>query len=129
MPSGSSLLCSGADPGPRGFLVPLLKWWPFTSTSPPGAVALCLGPGVGGFSNNIPEFCAHLSDSLILVFGHCFPSTFWILFSYAGTHLYSPCVALDFLLISPCCLDRHGLTHVLVLCFLCMVFRLSLSLT
>lgn len=33
------------------------------------------------------------------------------------------------LLISPCNLDPHGLTHVLVLCFLCMVFRLRFSLT
>lgn len=44
LPSGS-LFCLVWHPGPRGLLVPLLKWWALTSTSSLGALDLCLGPG------------------------------------------------------------------------------------
>ena len=70
-----------------------------------------------------------LSQTLILIFGIClFANAFLPGFGFCSLILVLsciPCLGLDFLLIILCCPDPHGLTKFLVLCSLCILFRLS----
>lgn len=112
LPGGGLLLGFGAGSPAKRVSCFFLKGWAFTASSPVGAVDLCLGPGVGGFPEPIPaeaSLCAHHSDS---DYSCCLATAVLPGFGFFSLKLALTCipyVALDFLLISPCCLDPHGL--------------------
>lgn len=91
---------------------------------------------MGGFPNSISEVDNYFSWSVLIsqaltilvsdmsFFAIDFLPGFGV-FSLILALTFISCVAFDFLLLSPCCLDPHGLTKSLVLCSLCIAFRLS----